>query len=184
MSKIAKKPIIIPEGVTVSVNSGAVECSGKLGKISVPMLPFISVAMKDRELTVRPNEESNQAGANWGTMASLIMSALKGVNEGFTKTLEIEGIGFRATMEGETLVLNIGFTHPVKFQSRQGVKITVAKNIITIAGIDKALVGQTAAHIRSLKKPEPYKGKGIKYSGEVVRRKAGKKVAGAGSEQK
>ncbi len=184
MSKIGKKPIVIPEGVTVTKGSGVVECSGKLGKISIPMLPYIAVEVSGSTVTVRPTEERGQAAANWGTMASLIKSAIMGVTDGFTRILEIEGIGFRATMEGESLVLNVGFTHPVKFQPKPGIKITVLKNAITVSGLSKAAVGQTAAHIRSLKKPEPYKGKGIHYAGEVIRRKAGKKVAGAGTEKK
>lgn len=183
MSKIGKKPITIPDGVTATITASSFDCTGKNGKISVPLLPFIAIEIKDKTVLITPKEDSIQARSNWGTMASLISNAFAGVTTGFSKTLEIEGVGFRATMEGKTLILNIGFTHPVKFTPEEGVTITVQKNVITISGISKQLVGQTAAHIRGLKKPEPYKGKGIHYLGEVIRRKAGKKVAGTGSEK-
>jgi large subunit ribosomal protein L6 len=184
MSKIAKKPITIPSGITAAINGGSLVFTGKGGSLTLLLLPHTSVAINGNEISVSKNGMSAQAKANWGTMASLIRNAMQGVGEGFTKTLEIEGIGFKASMEGKTLILNVGYTHPVRYDAPSGVTITVAKSVITVTGIDKQSVGQTAAEIRKIKKPEPYKGKGIHYAGEVIRRKAGKKVAGAGSEQK
>ena len=184
MSKIARKPIKVPVGVTTAVEGNFVVVTGKLGKLSVPVLSFTNVAIGENGVSVTSTETNTQARANLGTMASLLASAIRGVSEGFVKSLEIEGIGYRATMEGNVLVLNVGFTHSVKYEPNPAVKISVVKNLITVSGIDKGLVGETAAQIRKVKKPEPYKGKGIHYVGEVIRRKAGKKVAGAGSESK
>jgi large subunit ribosomal protein L6 len=118
-----------------------------------------------------------QAKANWGTMASLVKNALRGVTEGFEKKLQLEGIGYRAQVEGSKVTLALGFSHPVEFPLPQGITASIAKNIMTISGISKELVGKIAAELRMLKKPEPYQGKGIRYVGEVVRRKAGKKAA-------
>lgn len=181
MSKLAKKPILIPQGVEAKLNDVVLEFSGKEGKLSVKILPFISVELKDGQIAVGLNQNTKQGRANWGTMASLIKNAIQGVAEGFNKALELEGIGFKASMEGANLVLNVGFTHPVKFTPPEGIKISVEKGVIKIAGANKALVGEAAAKIRKIYPPEPYKGKGIRYQGEVVRRKAGKKVAGAGA---
>jgi len=183
MSKIGRKPVAISSGVEVKINDKNLEFKGKEGSLTLPLLPFIKAEIKTgaegNELIFSKENDLKQARANWGTMASLSKNAIQGVNEGFSKILEIEGIGFKAAMQGNTLVLNVGFTHPVKLESPEGIKIVVEKNTIKISGFDKALVGEVAANIRKVKKPEPYKGKGIRYKGEVVRRKAGKKVAGA-----
>ena len=181
MSKIGKKPLPIPAGVKVEVRGQVINFSGQAGDLAVPILDYLKTELKENELVFLPLAKHKQARANWGTMASLASNALEGVSQGFTKSLEIEGIGFKASMEGMTLVLNVGFTHRVKFAPPPGVKITVEKNIIKVSGVDKNLVGQAAAQIRKIKKPEPYKGKGIHYVGEVIRRKAGKKVAGTGT---
>jgi len=181
MSKIAKKPIPIPEGTTVTKSDGNLLVKGKKGEISFPILPYLTLELDDKSVVLKPTGTHKQARANWGTMASLTKSAISGVMQGFEKKLEIQGIGYRAQMEGATLSLNVGFTHPVKLVPPQGIQVTVEKNIITISGSNKQAVGQFAAEIRSVKKPEPYKGKGIRYLGEVVREKAGKKVAGATS---
>lgn len=181
MSKLAKKPIILPEGVQAEVESGAIKFTGKEGTLSVSILEHVKLELKDRQFLIGALAHHKQARANRGTLSALIKNAILGVSQGFTKTLEIEGIGFRAQMEGVNLLLNIGFTHPVKFVPPAGIKISVEKSTIKISGVDKKLVGETAAQIRKLKKPEPYKGKGIRYSDEVVRRKAGKKVAGVGT---
>jgi large subunit ribosomal protein L6 len=178
MSKIGKKPIIIPEGVEVNLNDGVFLFKGKNGELSVKVLPFIKPELKDKTIVFGIQDNFKQAKANWGTMRSLAQNAVAGVSEGFSKSLIIEGIGCRAAMEGNSLVLSLGLSHPVKFNPAEGIKISVEKNIIKISGADKELVGRTAANIRALKKPEPYKGKGIRYENEVVRRKAGKKVAG------
>ena len=126
-------------------------------------------------------KDTKQGKANWGTIFALIKNGIKGVSEGFAKNLELEGIGFKASIEGTNLLLNVGFTHPVKFTPPAGIKVVVEKGVIKISGVDKSLVGEVAAKIRKIYPPEPYKGKGIRYQGEVVRRKAGKKVAGAGT---
>lgn len=179
MSKIARKPIQIPPGVEVRVGESAVEVKGPKGAHAVPMLQYLTVSVEESGVTVKPTGSHKQARANWGTMGSLIKNAVEGVTKGFEKTLQIEGIGFRATLQGNNLILNVGFSHPVHYAPREGVTLKVDKNTITVSGINKETVGQTAAEIRAIKKPEPYKGKGIRYSDEVVRRKAGKKVAGA-----
>mgnify|MGYP001611029405 CR=1 FL=1 len=185
MSKIGKKPIEIPKDVEVQIkpaDGGTILAfKGKEGSMTLPLLPFISVDLKDGKLQFTAGKDHKQARSNWGTMASLARNAVEGVSKGFSKMLDIEGIGFRATIEGATLVLNVGFTHPVKFQPPAGVKVSVEKNAIKISGIDKNLVGEIASQIRRIKPPEPYQGKGIRYRGEVVRRKAGKKVAGTGA---
>lgn len=178
MSKIGKKPIQIPEGVQVLMSENALEIKGKLGAIKLPLLPYVSAEMKDKELVFSVKGEGKQSRANWGTMRALSANAVKGVTEGFSKTLEIEGVGFRASLEGKNLVLNIGFSHPVKYTPPEGVTIVIEKGAIKVSGSDRAVVGEVAAKIRSLKEPEPYKGTGIRYRGEVIRRKAGKKVAG------
>ncbi|PIR89346.1 MAG: 50S ribosomal protein L6 [Candidatus Harrisonbacteria bacterium CG10_big_fil_rev_8_21_14_0_10_40_38] len=180
MSKIAKKPIEVPSGVNVSIKEHEIEVTGKGGTLIVPLLSNINAVAGEEGITLTPKNKIAETRANWGTVASLLKNATQGVSEGFTKSLEIEGIGFKAVMEGKTLVLNVGFSHQVKFPTPSDVTITVEKNIIKVSGIDKERVGQTAAEIRKIKKPEPYKGKGIHYVGEVVRRKAGKKVAGSG----
>ncbi len=182
MSKIGKKPVAITGGVEVKIVDKKMEFKGKEGSLTLPILPYIKAEIKSgaegSELVFSKENDLKQARANWGTMASLAKNAVQGVSQGFSKILEIEGIGFKAAMQGNTLVLNVGFTHPIKMEVPAGIKILVEKNTIKISGFDKALVGETAANIRKVKKPEPYKGKGIRYQGEVVRRKAGKKVAG------
>jgi len=179
MSKVGKKPIVIPQDVNVSVGNAMLEVKGKGGSLTVPILPHLSVSVKDGNIVILALSDDLQARANWGTMRALAQNAVTGVSAGFMKELEIQGVGFRAVIEGNALVLSLGFSHPVKFQAPEGVKVTLEKNIIKISGSDKNLVGQVAAKIRALKKPEPYQGKGIRYRGEVVKQKAGKKVATA-----
>lgn len=179
MSKIGKKPITIPDGVNVSLQDSRLEIKGKEGTITLPVLPHIAVEVKDKEIIVTSSAEHSQGRSNWGTMRALAQNAVSGVSSGFTKELEIQGVGYRASMEGNTLVLNVGFTHPVKFPVPATIKIAVEKGFIKIFGPDKNLVGEVAAKIRAIKKPEPYQGKGIRYKNEVVKIKAGKKVAGA-----
>ena len=178
MSKIGKKIIIIPAGVEVKINGNKLEVKGPKGELALDIFPEFQAELNDKELKIVPPASINkQTPALWGTLRALINNMVVGVSQGYEKKLELEGIGFKAAVEGENLVLNLGFSHPVKFPIPQGLKIAVTKNLITINGIDKDLVGRTAAEIRSLKKPEPYKGKGIHYLGEVIRRKAGKKAA-------
>lgn len=179
MSKIGKKPIEIPEAVEVRLNGAFLEVRGKGGEIKLPVLAHTKIDLEDKKIKVLSLGEDKQARSNWGTMRALAQNAVNGVNGGFSKELEIQGVGYKAAMEGSNLSLNVGFTHPVKFQPPSGIKISVEKNFIKIFGADKNLVGESAAKIRAIKKPEPYKGKGIRYKGETVKIKAGKKVAGA-----
>lgn len=179
MSKIGKKPIIIPQDVSVKIENKTLAAQGKEGSLTVPILPYTDLELKDGQLTVTLAGSGKQAEANLGTMRALAQNAITGVRVGFSKELEIQGIGFRAVLEGNTLVLYMGFTHTVKFPVPEKIKIAVEKNFIRISGVDKYLVGETAAKIRAVKKPEPYQGKGIRYKGEIVRRKEGKKAASA-----
>lgn len=179
MSKIGKKPIAIPENVNVKIDGGVLEVSSKDGKKSLKfdLLPNIEVKIEGNEVIFTAKSDDAQSRANWGTIRSLIQNAVMGMKEDFKKVLEFQGVGFRASVEGKTLVLNIGFSHPVKFEIPAGITIVVEKSNIIISGIDKYLVGQVAAQIRAFKKPNPYRGTGIKYKDEVVRRKAGKKAS-------
>ena len=180
MSKIGKKPILIPEGVTLTREGDILQITGKSGVLSIPMLSGIHFEINEQHITLTPTQSNKQSRSNWGTMASLIKNSIIGVTEGYTKKLEIEGVGFKVAMEGSSLILNVGFSHAVKVEPLEGVTIQTEKNSITVSGINKQIVGEMAAKIRRIKKPEPYKGKGIHYVGEVIRRKAGKKVAGSG----
>ena len=144
-------------------------------------VPNIRVEVGDTEITFKPIKETKQSNALWGLARALLANAVRGVTEGYEKKLEIQGIGFRAEVRGNEMVLDLGFSHSVSFSIPEGIKAIVEKNIITISGIDRALVGEAASKIRALKKPEPYKGKGIRYVGEIVKIKAGKKAVGAGT---
>jgi large subunit ribosomal protein L6 len=185
MSKIGKKPITVPAGVTAEEKAGFIVVKGKGGEIKVSILPYCSITISDaadgKEMKIAITSEERQARANWGTMAALLRNAVSGVTAGYEKKLQLEGIGYRASVEGKSVVLALGFSHPVNFPLPEGISAAVAKNIITISGINKEVVGKIAADIRKLKKPEPYQGKGIRYVGEFVRRKAGKKAAAAGA---
>ncbi|MBP6855444.1 MAG: 50S ribosomal protein L6 [Candidatus Pacebacteria bacterium] len=176
MSKIGKKPIILPDGVSVKFENAHVIVAGPKGTLSVPKLSNVEITVSGSDILLQPTNNEQQTRMNWGTLRSLIVNAVDGVARGFTKILEIEGVGFKASVEGGTLVLKVGFSHPVTFPIPQDISVVVEKNTITISGIDKQLVGQVAANIRSIKKPEPYLGKGIRYQGEIIRRKAGKKA--------
>jgi large subunit ribosomal protein L6 len=180
MSKTGSKPIAIPEGVTLTATNDVVTIKGKTATLTVPVLKFVTPKIENNTITLSIGSDTKQARSNWGTMASHLRNAIAGVTVGFKKSLDIQGIGFKAALEGgKTLVLNLGFSHPIKYASPEGITITVEKNLVHVAGADKYMVGQVAAEIRKLKKPEPYQGKGIRYVGEQVRRKAGKKVAGS-----
>ena len=179
MSRLAKKPITIPTGVTVTASGGRLAVKGPKGEKELALLPRIAVKIEGDMITVATEGKDKQSRANCGTMWSLTNSAVQGVVQGFTKVLQIEGIGYRAVLEGKTLVLSLGYAHPVKVEPSPKVVVQVEKNMVTISGVDKELVGKTAAEIRALKPPEPYKGKGIRYQGEVIRMKAGKKASTA-----
>lgn len=179
MSRIGKSPISIPEGVTVRVTGALVSVKGPKGELEISLHPWVQAEVKDREVVILPKGDTKKTPALWGLFRALIANMVQGVTEGFEKKLEFEGIGYRAVVEGDMLNLQLGFSHPVKFRTPAGIKLSVEKNVIKISGIDKGLVGETAARIRALKPPEPYKGKGIRYQGEVIRRKAGKKAVAA-----
>ncbi|MCX6813867.1 MAG: 50S ribosomal protein L6 [Candidatus Azambacteria bacterium] len=178
MSKIGKKPIEIPEGVTITVEEQMVRVKGHKGELSFKLPKEVELKLNGKQLLVLPVGKSKKTSALWGTIRAVVANMVIGVEKGFEKKLEIEGVGFKAQLQGNDLILNLGFSHPVIFKPPEGVKVSVEKNTIIVSGISLELVGQTAANIRALKKPEPYKGKGIHYVGEVIRRKAGKKVAG------
>ncbi len=179
MSKIGKKPIVIPKGVEVRQTDGVLEFKNKDAVFPLKMLPFIEVKIDGDNLAFEMKEKTLQAKANWGTMRALAQNVVIGLTSGFQKTLELKGVGFKAAVEGNVLVLNVGFSHPVKFPAPAGIKIVVEKSNIIITGIDKAMVGEVAAKIRSVQKPNPYRGTGIRYKDEVIKMKAGKKAAGA-----
>lgn len=179
MSKIGKKLIEVPNGVVVSLEANFVTVKGPKGELTYKIPRELQLSISDNKLLVVPVVKSKRTPALWGTLRAVVSNMVDGVTKGFEKKLEIEGVGFKAQMQGSDLSLNLGYSHPVVFKIPEGIKIDVVKNTITISGFSKELVGQTAANIRSLKKPEPYKGKGIRYAGEIIRRKAGKKVAGS-----
>jgi len=177
MSRIGKIPLAVPKEVKVAVETSSVRLEGPKGKLTVNLPYGIKVENKDGVLVVTRTSDTKQNRANHGTIRSLLKNMILGVTQGYKKELEIQGIGFRAALQGTKLVLNIGFSHQVEFEADKNVKVTVPKlTSIIIEGADKALVGQTAAKIRDLKPPEPYKGKGIRYIGEVVKHKQGKSV--------
>ncbi len=189
MSRIGKKPIPIPAGVEVKIKDDVISVKGPKGELSREIWPEVKVEVKEKEIYVLPQKETSKGSrsggthglgkktkAIWGLTRALIFNIVQGVTNGFEKKLEMQGIGFNASVQNGELILNVGFSHPVKIKIPQGLDISVEKNIITISGIDKELIGQTASTIRKIKPPEPYKGKGIRYLGEIIKRKVGKKV--------
>ena len=175
MSRIAKKPISIPEKTQATFNAGVLTVKGPLGEISKTFRSEISIVVANNEITLTPVRHSLDVLALWGTYASHIRNMFEGVNKLFEKKLIVEGIGFKSDVKGNQLHLALGFSHPVQIEIPAGLKVTADKNVIAVSGINNETVGQFVAKVRSLKKPEPYKGKGIRYSDEVIRRKQGKK---------
>ena len=174
MSRIGKLPIQVPSGVTITVDTDAITVVGPKGQLVVPHLSDVTVKLEDGFAVTTRNNEERIAKAQHGLQRALLFNAVVGVTEAFEKKLEVNGVGFRVTGGGNVIDMALGFSHPVKYTARPGIELEVNKMEITVKGIDKQMVGQTAAEIRSLKKPEPYKGKGIKYADEVILRKAGK----------
>jgi len=174
MSRIGKLPITIPAGVTITVDSNVVTVKGPKGELTVPHLSDVTVTIEADQIIVTRKDDERIAKAQHGLQRALLNNAVIGVTNGYEKKLEVNGVGFRVSGGGKEIEMLLGFSHPVKYKAKDGINLTVEKMNITVSGIDKQAVGQTAAEIRALKKPEPYKGKGIKYSDEVVRRKAGK----------
>lgn len=186
MSRVGRKPIDIPEGVTVEINSGAAVVTGPKGSLTVNFRPEIEVLVENKQVLVKRKKENKLAKSLHGLTRTLIANAVEGVTKGFSKSLEVAGIGYRASLEGETLVLAVGFSHLVKVSPPPGIKFEIeGNNKIKVFGIDKVLVGQVAAQIRKIRPPDPYKGKGIRYEGEEVKLKPGKAgkagAAGAGA---
>jgi len=176
MSRIGKKPVPIPAGVTASMEAGTLSVKGPKGELKMPMSDLISYEMLDDGLLVKPANGSKAARAFWGMQRTLVQNLVTGVTEGFTKVLEITGVGYRANSQGKMLKLQLGYSHDVDFAIPEGIEIKTPDNTtVEISGIDKQKVGQVAAEIRRWRKPEPYKGKGIKYRGEYIFRKEGKK---------
>jgi len=179
MSRIGKLPVPIPSGVTVQVNDEDVQVKGPKGELRSHILRGVSVVVENGEARVLTDQIRRNPA--YGTMRSLIFNMVTGVTKGFSKTLEIVGTGYRAQMEGKNLILQLGFSHPITYPSPAGIEIRVENPTrVVVSGADKALVGQVAAEIRGFRPPEPYKGKGVKYEGEYIRRKAGK-AAGTGA---
>lgn len=174
MSRIGRSKIIIPNGVSVEVADGLAKISGPKGELTVLVFDGFSIKQEDTELSLIQNREDSETNARYGLLRTLLANAIHGVHAGFEKKLEMNGVGFRVDKKGEGLTFALGFSHKVDFTPSDGITLGVDGNIITVSGIDKQLVGQTAAQIRALKKPEPYKGKGIRYIDEKIRRKAGK----------
>ena len=172
MSRIGKQPITLPSTTTFSCEGTLLSISGPKGQLYVTLLPGIEVVQEETSLIIsRTNDDSRAAQ---GLIRTLLQNAVTGVSTGWQKDLQLHGVGMRAAVTGSNLTLNIGFSHPIEVAAPQGISFIVNKNVISVSGIDKQLVGETAAQIRKLRKPEPYKGKGIRYSNEIVRRKAGK----------
>ncbi|MCI5156862.1 MAG: 50S ribosomal protein L6 [Candidatus Electrothrix sp. AUS1_2] len=175
MSRIGKKPITLPSGVKVEIDGTHVKVSGAKGALARDCRPEIEIEQKDGQIVFTPKGDSKRVMAFWGMTRTLVKNMITGVNEGFEKKLAVEGVGYRANVAGKTLTLNVGYSNPVDFILPEGISADVDKtNQITLAGIDKELLGETAAKIRSIRKPEPYKGKGIRYIDEHIVRKVGK----------
>ncbi|OGZ58789.1 MAG: 50S ribosomal protein L6 [Candidatus Spechtbacteria bacterium RIFCSPHIGHO2_02_FULL_43_15b] len=186
MSRIGKLPIKIPSNVEVTLKDGLVSVKGPKGELSLTVDPLITITKNEDMINLRPvslekdedwKKIPKKSSAIWGLSRALVFNMFEGVTEGYQKKLEMEGVGYRAQVAGKILTLSLGFSHPVEFNIPDGVTVIVEGNVITVSGIDKQMVGQAAAKIRSFRKPEPYKGKGIHYEGEHIRRKSGKKAA-------
>lgn len=176
MSRVGKHPILVPAGVTVEIANENLLARGKLGELSLPLNPLVVVSMENNQVSVRPRTEEKNARMMWGTYRMLVQNIVKGVSEGFQVNLEINGVGYRAAVQGSELVMQLGFSHEIRFAIPKGITIKCEKpTVVSVFGADRQLVGEVAAKIRSYRGPEPYKGKGIKYDNEVIVRKEGKK---------
>jgi large subunit ribosomal protein L6 len=175
MSRIGKNPVAIPEKVEVAITGETIKVKGPKGELTFKCAPSIKLEKVEKKVVVKPVDvAAKDAGALWGMTRTLVNNMMVGVSEGFVKKLEFNGVGYKAAVAGETLTLNLGYSHPIDFKLPKGIQAKVVKNEIEIIGVDKELVGFVAAKIRSFREPEPYKGKGIKYSDETILRKAGK----------
>ena len=176
MSRIGKKAVAIPQGVTATLDGQTVTVKGPKGQLSWTVVDEIEVKQENGELTLTPRDDSTRSRAMWGLSRTLVNNMVEGVTKGFEQTLELVGVGYRAAMKGQSLSMQLGFSHDVDIKPPQGIAFAVPKQTeVKVSGIDKQLVGEMAARIRKIRPPEPYKGKGVRYAGEKVRRKEGKK---------
>lgn len=176
MSRLGKQPIVLPAGVEATFTDGVLTIKKGAVALTREMKPLVNIAIEGNTVTFTPANESDASRAMWGTYAAHARNMVTGVTDGFKKILEIEGVGYRAELKGDKLALMMGFSHPVEMDIPEGITVTVEKGVVTIAGVDREVVGQFAANVRKVKKPEPYKGKGIRYRGEFIIRKQGKKA--------
>jgi large subunit ribosomal protein L6 len=175
MSRIGKKPIAIPKGVTVKVDGNTVDVKGPKGQLRQPLPPGITAAVEDGQLVTKKSSDTRELDAFHGLARSLVNNAVTGVTEGFKKELDIVGVGYRAEVKGKLVVLALGYSHPINFDVPPGIEIAIDKQThLTVTGVDRQLVGQVAANLRRLRKPDPYQQKGVRYTGEVLKKKAGK----------
>lgn len=183
MSRVGKKPVAVPQGVKVALSGNVLTAQGPKGTLELPVHPKVTLSVEGDTVSVsvaKPDDKKERA--LWGLFRSLVQNLVDGVSKGFQKQLEVNGVGFKVAVVGQKLVMSLGFSHPVEVDIPKDIQVAVEKNVITVSGADKQHVGQFAAEVRELKKPEPYKGKGIKYTDEIILRKAGKvvKVVGGG----
>ena len=175
MSRIGRQPVAIPKGVQVTAQNGSVKVKGPKGELTMDLVSGVSLALSETEAVVKLERDDRNASAVYGLTRAMLANLVKGVGQGFQKSLEIQGTGFRAALDGKKLVLQLGYSHPVEYPVPDGVQIKVdSPTKLTVSGADKQQVGQVAAHIRGFRPPEPYKGKGVRYEGEYIKRKAGK----------
>ena len=174
MSRIGKMPIELPEKVNCKVDGVCVDVTGPKGSLSYKFTDYVTIQLEDKKVVVKPVDDSTKARALWGTTRTLINNMVVGVSTGFARSLEFNGVGYKASVSGPKMVLNLGYSHPIEYQLPEGVSAKVMKNIIELSSADKELLGFVAAKIRSFRPPEPYKGKGVKYVDETIIRKAGK----------
>jgi large subunit ribosomal protein L6 len=176
MSRVGKNPVTVPDGVELKVESDRIVAKGKLGELAAPLSDLVKTELKDGEFAVEPANDTQKARAMWGTTRAVVQNMVTGVSAGFTRELEIVGVGYRAQVQGQTLNLQLGYSHDINYPIPEGITIKCAKpTSVSISGADKQRVGQVAAEIRGFRPPEPYKGKGVKYAGEQILRKEGKK---------
>jgi len=176
MSRIGQNPVSVPASVTVNVVGQLVTAKGKLGELSLTLVDDVEISRGEATLVVKPRSDTQRARTMWGTMRSLVQNIVTGVDEGFTVNLEIVGVGYRAAVEGKELVLQLGYSHEIRYPIPEGISIACERHtLVAVSGADRQLVGQVAANIRSYRKPEPYKGKGVRYANEYILRKEGKK---------
>ncbi len=176
MSRVGKYPVEIPAGVQVAVANGVLTAKGRLGELSLPLTEYVEATVEGNQLSVAPKGTAPQARTMWGTTRAIAANMVQGVSTGFARSMEITGTGFRASVQGKNLVMNLGYSHDVVYPVPEGIKITCERpTAVKVEGVDKRLVGQVAAEIRGFRPPEPYKGKGVRYTDETIRRKEGKK---------